>query len=99
MTGWGRLSESGTLPHVLQHLTLPILSLRRCHTLYRKAGYTKYIHNCQLCSGFEQGGLDSCQVHTFTMVEAIIESLDNRVTDLSKAFDSIFSLKNDQQTE
>ncbi|XP_046686326.1 trypsin-1-like, partial [Homalodisca vitripennis] len=61
VAGWGRLSESGSLPHILQHVTLPILSLSRCHNLYRRAGFAKFIHSCQLCSGFEQGGLDSCQ--------------------------------------
>ncbi|XP_046686328.1 ovochymase-2-like [Homalodisca vitripennis] len=27
VAGWGRLSESGSLPHILQHVTLPILSI------------------------------------------------------------------------
>lgn len=62
VAGWGRLSESGSLPHVMQYVTLPLISTRRCHDLYTKAGYTKFIHSCQLCSGYESGGLDSCQV-------------------------------------
>ncbi|XP_054272556.1 serine protease 27-like [Macrosteles quadrilineatus] len=61
VAGWGRLSESGSLPHILQHVTLPILNTKRCHSLYKRAGYSKFTHTCQMCSGFEEGGFDSCQ--------------------------------------
>jgi len=61
VTGWGRLSEGGTLPHILQQATVPIMENGKCKNLFRKAGRKEYIPDIFLCAGFEKGGTDSCQ--------------------------------------
>ncbi|XP_021932320.1 trypsin-1-like isoform X1 [Zootermopsis nevadensis] len=61
VTGWGRLTENGNLPHLLQMVSLPIIPTSECHDMYEKLGYAKYLNQCQLCGGFEEGGSDSCQ--------------------------------------
>ncbi|RZF36281.1 hypothetical protein LSTR_LSTR006786 [Laodelphax striatellus] len=61
VTGWGRMSENGALAHILQQVTLPIMPKKRCNELYESAGYGDYLNKCQMCCGWEEGGLDSCQ--------------------------------------
>ncbi|KAK9498353.1 hypothetical protein O3M35_003004 [Rhynocoris fuscipes] len=62
VTGWGRLSQIGGLPNILQKLTLPLVDDSVCRRWYTSAGYSKLpAGNCQLCSGLEKGGKDSCQ--------------------------------------
>ncbi|XP_066992186.2 trypsin-1-like [Anabrus simplex] len=61
VTGWGRLSEQGALPHELQSAILPLMDNTRCQQLYTQAGYQRYLSSCQLCAGWPQGGADSCQ--------------------------------------
>ncbi|XP_014251202.1 trypsin-1-like [Cimex lectularius] len=61
VTGWGRLSESGELPQLLQRVTLPMVKKKDCKQLYTNAGYSNFVQQCQICSGWEQGGYDSCQ--------------------------------------
>ncbi|XP_037025264.1 serine proteinase stubble [Bradysia coprophila] len=61
VTGWGRLSEGGTLPSVLQEVLVPIVSNDKCKTMFLRAGRNEYIPEIFLCAGHETGGQDSCQ--------------------------------------
>ncbi|XP_043685501.1 serine proteinase stubble-like isoform X1 [Vespula pensylvanica] len=61
VTGWGRLSEGGTLPSVLQEVSVPIVSNDRCKSMFLRAGRHEFIPDIFLCAGYETGGQDSCQ--------------------------------------
>ncbi|XP_066582475.1 serine proteinase stubble-like isoform X2 [Prorops nasuta] len=61
VTGWGRLSEGGTLPSVLQEVSVPIVSNDRCKSMFLSAGRHEFIPEIFLCAGYETGGQDSCQ--------------------------------------
>ncbi|GLV41138.1 Stubble [Carabus blaptoides fortunei] len=61
VTGWGRLSEKGTLPSVLQEVSVPIVSNDRCKNMFLRAGRHEFIPEIFLCAGHENGGQDSCQ--------------------------------------
>ncbi|KAI4459271.1 transmembrane protease serine [Holotrichia oblita] len=61
VTGWGRLSEGGSLPTVLQEVHVPIVSNENCKSMFLKAGRHEYIPDIFLCAGYEKGGQDSCQ--------------------------------------
>jgi hypothetical protein len=63
VTGWGRLTENGALPHILQMVSLPLIAWSQCHPMYQRLGYAQYLNQCQLCGGVQQGGSDSCQVN------------------------------------
>ena len=67
VTGWGRLTEKGTLPHILQMVRLPFIATSECQQMYRHLGYMEYLHECQICSGCEKGGGDSCQVNILSL--------------------------------
>lgn len=55
--GWGRTSEQGALPSVVQHVEVPILSLTQCRSMkYRSSRITPNM----VCAG--KGKQDSCQV-------------------------------------
>ncbi|XP_050311500.1 trypsin-1 isoform X2 [Anthonomus grandis grandis] len=56
VVGWGRTSEGGSLPNVVQEVQVPILTLSQCRAMkYRAAKITTYM----LCAG--KGAQDSCQ--------------------------------------
>ncbi|XP_022900363.1 serine proteinase stubble isoform X2 [Onthophagus taurus] len=61
VTGWGRLSEGGLLPTVLQEVHVPIVSNEDCKSMFLQAGRHEYIPDIFLCAGHETGGKDSCQ--------------------------------------
>lgn len=61
VTGWGRLSEGGTLPSVLQEVSVPIVSNDKCKSMFLRAGRHEYIPDIFMCAGFDDGGRDSCQ--------------------------------------
>ncbi|XP_072932516.1 uncharacterized protein Sb isoform X2 [Epargyreus clarus] len=61
VTGWGRLSEGGVLPSVLQEVQVPIVSNERCKSMFLRAGRHEFIPDIFLCAGHERGGHDSCQ--------------------------------------
>lgn len=61
VTGWGRLSEGGTLPSVLQEVKVPIVSNDRCKMMFLRAGRHEFIPDIFLCAGHDTGGHDSCQ--------------------------------------
>uniref|UniRef100_A0A671E249 Ovochymase 2 n=1 Tax=Rhinolophus ferrumequinum TaxID=59479 RepID=A0A671E249_RHIFE len=58
--GWGRLTENGILPQVLQEVNLPILTQEECVaamlTLKKPISGRTF-----LCTGFPDGGRDACQ--------------------------------------
>nr|XP_049466940.1 uncharacterized protein LOC120961145 [Anopheles coluzzii] len=56
VVGWGRTSEGGTLPALVQHVDVPILTLDQCRSMkYRASRITSNM----LCAG--KGKQDSCQ--------------------------------------
>ncbi|KAF8791538.1 serine proteinase stubble-like isoform X2 [Argiope bruennichi] len=61
VTGWGRLSEGGILPSILQEVQVPIISNEKCKNMFLAAGRHEYIPDIFMCAGFEEGGRDSCQ--------------------------------------
>jgi hypothetical protein len=66
VTGWGRLTENGALPHILQMVSLPLIAQSQCQPMYQRLGYAQYLNQCQLCGGFQEGGRDSCQVNAYS---------------------------------
>ncbi|KAG7159559.1 Serine proteinase stubble-like 1, partial [Homarus americanus] len=62
VTGWGRLSEHGRLPSILQKGSVPIVSNSKCKDMFLKGGRQEHIPEIFLCAGYEKGGIDSCQV-------------------------------------
>lgn len=61
VTGWGRLSDGGTLPSVLQEVTVPILSNEKCKSMFLRAGRHEFFPDIFMCAGFDDGGRDACQ--------------------------------------
>ncbi|KAJ8686922.1 hypothetical protein QAD02_022716 [Eretmocerus hayati] len=61
VTGWGRLSEGGALPTILQEVSVPIVSNSKCKSMFLRAGRNESIPEIFLCAGYENGGQDSCQ--------------------------------------
>lgn len=56
VVGWGRTSEGGMLPGIVQEVTVPIWSLAQCRAMkYRASRITQYM----MCAG--KGSQDSCQ--------------------------------------
>ncbi|GLV32013.1 uncharacterized protein CBL_07772 [Carabus blaptoides fortunei] len=56
VVGWGRTSEGGMLPGIVQEVAVPIWSLTQCRAMkYRASRITNYM----LCAG--RGKQDSCQ--------------------------------------
>ena len=61
VAGWGRLSEGGVLPSVLQHVQVPIVSNEKCKDMFLAGGRHEVIPNIFMCAGYEEGKKDSCQ--------------------------------------
>ncbi|XP_075221447.1 serine proteinase stubble [Lycorma delicatula] len=61
VTGWGRLSEGGTLPSILQEVNVPIVSNDKCKNMFLRAGRHEFIPEIFMCAGYDDGGRDSCQ--------------------------------------
>lgn len=56
VVGWGRTTEGGMLPGVVQEVQVPILTHSQCKAMkYRASRITSYM----LCAG--RGAMDSCQ--------------------------------------
>ncbi|XP_065581581.1 serine proteinase stubble-like [Artemia franciscana] len=66
VTGWGRLSEGGILPNVLQQVTLPVISNDKCKTMFLKSGRHEFIPDIFLCTGYDEGGRDACQPFAYS---------------------------------
>uniref|UniRef100_T1JFG3 Peptidase S1 domain-containing protein n=1 Tax=Strigamia maritima TaxID=126957 RepID=T1JFG3_STRMM len=61
VTGWGRLSEGGVLPTILQEVVVPIVSNEKCNKMFAAANRPETIPEIMLCAGYTTGGKDSCQ--------------------------------------
>ena len=57
VSGWGTLSEAGSLSEVLMKVTVPVVSDDKCREAYGQ----DEIFDSSLCAGFDQGGKDHCQ--------------------------------------
>jgi len=62
ITGWGSLSENGRLASTLQVVSVPFVSVDECQRAYARDGNGAMITQCNVCTGSQTGGLDSCQV-------------------------------------
>lgn len=61
-TGWGLTNfDKRQLPETLQIVRLPIISNKRCQSMYNKAGHDKLITGKDLCAGYAKGGMDACE--------------------------------------
>lgn len=61
-TGWGLTDfDKRQLPDTLQIVRLPIISNKRCQSMYRKTGHDKQITDMDLCAGYAKGGMDACE--------------------------------------
>ncbi|XP_032751786.1 ovochymase-2 [Rattus rattus] len=58
--GWGRLSEGGSLPQVLQQVNLPILTHEECEAVMLTLR-NPITGKTFLCTGSPDGGRDACQ--------------------------------------
>lgn len=67
VTGWGRLSEGGTLPSVLQEVQVPIVSNDRCKMMFLRAGRHEFIPDIFLCAGHDTGTkeLDTIEIYFY----------------------------------
>jgi len=61
VAGWGRLSEGGQLPSILQYVSVPIVSNEKCKSMFLRAGRHEVIPEIFMCAGYDLGGRDSCQ--------------------------------------
>jgi trypsin len=57
-TGWGTLSESGSLPINLRKVSLPLTNRTNCNDAN---SYNGQITSSMLCAGRDSGGIDTCQ--------------------------------------
>ena len=56
VTGWGRLSNTGPKPKILQEAQVPIVTAQEC-----RRSYGNRITSRMLCAGYFQGGVDTCE--------------------------------------
>jgi trypsin len=54
--GWGATREGGRLPNILQKVTVPLVSAKKC-----KKAYPGQVTDRMICAGLDVGGKDSCQ--------------------------------------
>ncbi|XP_023563903.1 ovochymase-2 [Octodon degus] len=59
-TGWGRLTEGGIFPQVLQEVNLPILTQKECAAALLTIK-KPFSGKTFLCTGSPEGGKDACQ--------------------------------------
>ncbi|KAL4866240.1 hypothetical protein BDV12DRAFT_199305 [Aspergillus spectabilis] len=57
-SGWGALSEGGSVSSTLQYVDIPIVSNSECSSAY--SGFNE-ITDAMICAGEEEGGEDACQ--------------------------------------
>ena len=56
VSGWGKLSQGGSLPTVLHEVDVPGMTNSQCNS-----NYPNRIKDSMLCAGRAGGGIDSCQ--------------------------------------
>ena len=61
VTGWGALSEGGSLGDTLQKVEVPIVSDADCRAAYGEED----VFDSMICAGLDEGGKDSCQVSIY----------------------------------
>ncbi|XP_068129819.1 ovochymase-1 [Hyperolius riggenbachi] len=59
-SGWGRLSESGEMPIILQEVSLPIIEDNICNSALQNLSLEE-LHETMVCAGYPEGGKDTCQ--------------------------------------
>ncbi len=59
VSGWGRLSEGGNAPNVLNEVSVPMRTYAQCLQAY--PGNLSITSRDTICAGLIQGGQDSCQ--------------------------------------
>lgn len=64
VTGWGARAEGSVLTSQLQVVSVPLISLEECRSLY--SFYV--VSERMVCAGFPEGRKDACQVHAFFSV-------------------------------
>lgn len=59
VVGWGKLAEGGVPANILQQVSVPIISQKKCRhsTSYRTSEITENM----FCAGFDDGKIDACQ--------------------------------------
>ena len=57
VSGWGKLSETGSLANVLQKVDVPGMTNAQCNV----GVYQGHIKSDMLCAGRASGGIDACQ--------------------------------------
>lgn len=57
IAGWGRQSENGATPDVLQEAQVPLVDQDQCQQQLPEYSIT----SSMLCAGYPEGGVDSCQ--------------------------------------
>ncbi|KAH0617053.1 hypothetical protein JD844_028657 [Phrynosoma platyrhinos] len=60
VSGWGKVTEDGSVSDVLQEVELPIIDDKTCNELLETLNLPS-IQNNMLCAGFPDGGRDACQ--------------------------------------
>ncbi|XP_007933100.1 enteropeptidase [Orycteropus afer afer] len=58
IAGWGRVVHQGSTADILQEAVVPLLSNDRCQQQMSEYNITENM----VCAGYEEGGIDSCQV-------------------------------------
>ncbi|CAN2387632.1 Transmembrane protease, partial [Pristimantis euphronides] len=58
IAGWGRLQSQGSVPDILQEAKVPLITNEKCQQ--RMPEYN--ISDSMVCAGYDQGGIDTCQV-------------------------------------
>ena len=59
VSGWGRLSSSGSSPDKLHHVKVPVMTNRQCLSDYSDTFYD--VTSSMICAGQAGGGIDACQ--------------------------------------
>merc|ERR1711913_212006 len=57
VSGWGTTSSGGSLAKILQKVTVPVVSDKKCREDYGEDA----IADSMICNGYDKGGKDSCQ--------------------------------------
>lgn len=59
VTGWGRMTQGGSIPSQLRAVSIPIIDQQKCRKAYAVIGIK--VAEVDICAGLALGGRDSCQ--------------------------------------